>query len=427
MSSREFVKGRMMKNKGLFLYYFILAIILIMWGNPDSLPPLPLRIAFLILVVTPLFTVAQDYFLVIFFFFVILSGSNHAVSYMPATGPYLVACTLIGAVFFRPSNIKGLGTSFSVLLLLALTILVDIAAGGNVENFSYSLLLSIIVANSFISSERQWQVEQMAYSFIILSLVLSLEYFIWGGQFSQTISVGNEDFERLGWSDPNYFSCVLGFGTLISYSELLDNRIIEKKRNWLLLITLLLSLFVIVSTASRGASVALVIAIALATINSKIPIGRKVGIMLLGGILLYVTYKGGLFDLLFSRVANDDGTAGNRTLIWATKLSAFFSSDSLSVLFGYGIQGGRWLGFSKAQGFHNDYLAFLVSYGIVGFLLFVSVILSPLWKKVNRRIIFPYLAYILIILGSLEPISSGNIIYFYFFLFILVQKSAPIR
>lgn len=415
-----------MRNKILFLYYAILTIILVMWGNPEMLPPIHLRMLFLVLVVTPLFTIARDNFLVIFFFFVILSGSNHAVSYMPATGPSLIICALVGALFFKPIHSTRIQTSVSLYLLFFFSLCVDLIAGGKIENFSYALLLLIIVANSYMSLDRQKQTQQITYSFIILSLILSIEFFIWGSQFSNTIIVGDEDFERLGWSDPNYFSCVIGFGALISFRELLEHKIIEKNKNWLLLITLLLSLFVIISTASRGASVALVISIILATFFSRMSFVKKIGIMLLGGVLIIMTYRVGFFDLLINRVVYDDGAAGGRTIIWSTKLKVFFSSNPLNILFGYGIKEGRILGFTTTQGFHNDYLAFLVCYGIVGFLLFMSFIITPVLSKGNRHIVIPYLAYMLTICLSLEPISSGNLIYFYFFLFILLQKRLPV-
>ena len=414
-----------MKNRILFVYYCVLAIILILWNNPGALPSLPMRITFLVLVVIPLFLSARGFFFVVFFFFVILSSSNHAVSYMPATGPSLVVCAFVGALFFKPSNTNLLRVPNGMWVLLFLTVIVDLILGGRLENLSYTLFLTVIVSLHFISSDREKQLEYIAYSFILLTLILSVEFFIWGGQFSETILIGEQEYERLGWSDPNYFSCILGFGALISYSELLETSVFRKKKKALLLITMLLAFYVMISIASRGATLALAISFILATMFSKISLRRRiVGVAGLI-ILLFVSMRLGYFDFLFSRVANDDGTAGNRVEIWSTKFHEYVNSDLMHILLGYGIKEGRLLGFSKARGFHNDYLAFLVSYGVVGFISFISMFISPLIHAGDSiRKVAPYLSYILIICLTLEPISSGNLIYFYFFIFILMIKDS---
>lgn len=410
-----------MNKKILIAYYSVLVLVLISWSNPTSLPPTPLRLIFLVSVLAPLFLKARELFFVVFFFFVILSGSNHAVSYMPATGPYLAISAVIGALVFKPLNTIQLSLPKSFLALTLLVIINDLFASGRVSPLFYSLFLTIVISYFFISRSLDEQIEAVKISFVLLTIILSVEYFIWGSQFSTTVMVRDQDFERLGWSDPNYFSCVLGFGTLLSFSEIINKEQKGKKYILFYFAAIALSTYVIIATASRGAVVALIISFALLVLFSERRVGGKVIFLLLSLAFVFLFFKSGLLDLLFGRFAADDGTAGDRTIIWATKLKAFFEHDGLPIFFGCGLDQGRQLGFSKPQGFHNDFLAFLVCYGVLGLVLFLLILMYPVfYKGANKRVIIPYISYIAAICMSLEPISSGNLIYFYFYIYIIM-------
>lgn len=410
-----------MKNPILIAYYMILIIILVLWGNTEALPPLPLRMIFLLSVVTPLFLKARDYFFIVFFFFVILSGSNHAVSYMPATGLSLIVCALLGALVFKPANTVYISMPVSFWLLMLLTIVVNYFSNLSFENLSYAFVLTIIVTSGLITNNSVHILRTISFSFILLTLILSLEYFIWGNQFTNVVTIGGQDFERSGWSDPNYFSCVLGFGTLISFVHLVNRgKTLRKKIKVFYISIVIISLSVIIATASRGAIISLLAAAISVVMCANTQIRRKLLIISACSILILLCYKLGFFDLLVSRFVNDDGTAGDRTLIWSTKLSEFANSEFLSIIFGHGQKGGLLLGFNKLQGFHNDFLAFLVCYGLIGFILFVSVLLAPIWKARDKKVALPYVTYMSVICMSLEPMSAGNLIYFYFYIYIIL-------
>ena len=253
--------------------------------------------------------------------------------------------------------------------------------------------------------------------------MLSIEYLIWGSQFLTEITVGNVDYERYGWADPNYFSCILGFGLLIAYSGIvMPSSPKDRGRRIFYWLVLLLSLYVIMTIASRGATVAVFLSLIVMTLFSSIHTYKKVMFIVAFSGMLLLFYHFGYIQLLYDRFQSDDGTAGNRLVIWAAKLKAFADADVWHHLFGFGMKEGRQLGFTKIQGFHNEFLAFLVCYGIVGLILFVVMLFSPLFgiKRGGNKYILPYLVYLIAVCISLEPFSSQSIIYMSFFLYVLL-------
>ncbi len=92
-------------------------------------------------------------------------------------------------------------------------------------------------------------------------------------------------------------------------------------------------------------------------------------------------------------------------------------------IFGNGYEGGYALGYinyngGAGRGFHNDYLAHLCDYGIVGLCLFLSVMISPLksvgfkCKMANASILF-----LCVNCFTIEPMTLGMVIYFIFWLY----------
>lgn len=78
------------------------------------------------------------------------------------------------------------------------------------------------------------------------------------------------------------------------------------------------------------------------------------------------------------------------------------------------------LAFGYSRGFHNDYIAILVEYGIVGTLLFASLLLSPIKNSCNKILVISIVVYIAMAASTLEPISGGMIMYFCFLLYAYV-------
>ena len=90
------------------VYYVILLLVLVLWTNVNSLPPLIFRLMYLSAVVVPLWINRNKFTPEILFAFVIISGSSFAVSYMPVDGMYIsivLLFTYIFSIIFVSSHI----------------------------------------------------------------------------------------------------------------------------------------------------------------------------------------------------------------------------------------------------------------------------------------------------------------------------------
>ena len=160
---------------------------------------------------------------------------------------------------------------------------------------------------------------------------------------------------------------------------------------------------------------------------SKVKKIIKTSIILTAIGLIFLMYQSHYFDLLQARFGlshgrYDDMTNG-RLEIWHIKLSGFFSDGNFfNQLFGYGEQRGLTLGLGRYLAFHNDFIAFLCYYGIIGLGFFCTVLYYPVWivNKKRERNILVLLSYLLVVCFSLEPLAFGNIVFFGYYLYIVL-------
>lgn len=105
-------------------------------------------------------------------------------------------------------------------------------------------------------------------------------------------------------------------------------------------------------------------------------------------------------------------------------MQGYMNGDTFEKLFGIGYSKGFYLAIPGGFGFHNDYLAFLVDYGVVGLILFFCIVAYPLKLVANspskRPIVISLLAFILICSMTLEPFTYGRLTYWYFYMLIVL-------
>ena len=211
------------------VYYVILLLVLVSWTNVNSLPPLIFRLMYLTAVVVPLWINRNKFTPEILFAFVIISGSSFAVSYMPVDGMYISIVLLFTYIFSRPYVDRlQMPASFVILALLAL--FVDLF---NFENtiFSYKLF-AVILASLFISKSDEDTLKFVTITIILISLVLGLEFITMGNKFISSVSTIDGELERKGWTDPNYFGAVIGYGVIASFISLLEWPNMKKRLKW---------------------------------------------------------------------------------------------------------------------------------------------------------------------------------------------------
>lgn len=199
-----------------------------------------------------------------------------------------------------------------------------------------------------------------------------------------------------------------------------------------MIITIVLSVMAVLSIASRGISVSVGITVGLMMLTSKVKTRTKVLTILGLGVFIIFLYTNQYVDFLIARFNADDGTGSHRTVIWTTKLSAFFENGNpFYWFFGYGFDQGWILGFGTGYANHNDFVSILIYYGFVGLFLFISALLYPvrICSKKVKPLVFAFIVYLVVCSMSIEPLAAGNIAYisFYFYIIQLARHSRQIQ
>lgn len=386
-------------------------LILISWHNPFATPPELLRILYLLALLGPL-TIKQPKLLAIIIpAFYAISNYSCFISYMPNQVFIYLAFPILA--LFLHSYGKTDKTSIIFLVFFIITAANNFVNSMKFESISSCCLL-VFLWFKFVPNSVNSYAHIFSYAFAIMSLTLSIIFIVGGSAFQMDFGAGG--FERTEWMDPNYFGCIVGIGIMASMIEILYNRILKIPERILFLLTIGISFYVLILNGSRGALLATGMSLILLLIGNGRNISKKLLIICGFSIFIYMLYMSGTFDFLLYRIELDSGKGGSgRTYIWQTKMMAF--SNQLSVLeqlFGIGYKNGMTLGFGFSRGFHNDYIAILVEYGVFGLMVFIGMLLSPLRKSNNKVIVLSIIVYVAMASSTLEPISGGMIVYFGF-------------
>ena len=310
------------------------------------------------------------------------------------------------------------------IILLIYYAFIDLVTNGEIAfcTYGYIVLFCMILGTDFYDKEG---LDRWSLAFSLASLTLSVLFILNQSNFSTTYDA-EAGLERSGWNDANYFSMVIGMG-IISAITFLNS---ERKKTFIekvVFVTAIAATFIVmVLAASRGAILAVSLAFVVYIVFSKTKKKYKFLIVLASIAFLFYLYTNDYFTLLEYRMTNlQGGTVTNgRADIWKIKLETFFNEGNIfNWLFGYGYQGGIDLGYKK--GFHNDYVAILVEYGLVGFTIFLTFLLYPLriakGKWFADKTFIPAYAYLLLCLCSLEPFTLGTLAFPMFYIYLLYQ------
>ena len=417
------------KKIAIFLLYAFLLAVMVSWQNDENTPSTLYRLAFLGISILPAFLYRSYKFLpIIITLYFTVNYFGTALSYYP-TYTYYYTGIMFVAYIIAPNHNSELGARHihlpkSLIVLVFLCFCVDLISNFELRDTLYSCLFLLLCCCLIPqNNDDDSTIMLFKYAFVISTLVLCIEFFTAGQKFITNYGVG--DLERERWTDPNYFGCVVGMGTLFSSIELLSVRKKNIIETVVFVITISLSIMVLIMNASRGALLATAAGVAYYIIFSKSSIWVKMVTVFAGFLFIgYLYNKGDYFDLLEARMDSNLDTGSGRTIIWEKKLNAFFGdSNPFQILFGYGGEKGLRLAFGFMRGFHNEFLAMLVEYGIVGFISFISLVFYPLKKSRFDREVVSAVIYFVIVCLTLEPMTSGYITYFCFFLLIIMMAS----
>ncbi len=414
-----------LKNTIVFIYYVLLMVVLLSWTNPLDSPPESWRYTFLVALAVPLLFDGSPLTIAIISIFYTISYYGYAFSYMPQSimiyVVILIACIILNHKKSSYKKIVGwryfIVFGLYVILINAITSYSPFIANGN------RVLLCFFLP-FFLSKEWSENIKILEHSFIIISIIMSAQYLAIG---DQAILVANQDgsgLVRTGWTDPNHYASIVGMGVVISVMLLME---LKKRAIYSIIYygsVIVLSLIVVLLNASRGASFSIALSVLILVFMSKVKTKYKILITVFVVVMLIGLYSYGYFDLLEVRVAAGNDTAGGRTTIWGNKIDTFLNiNNPLTLLFGVGFEKGLVLGTNSPISFHSDYVCFFVDYGIVGFVLFLTMMIMPVLKapKIQRPIILALAAYLGTVGVSLSPLSEGFLPY-YIFLFYVFAK-----
>ena len=168
----------------------------------------------------------------------------------------------------------------------------------------------------------------------------------------------------------------------------------QQKKSWLisaiLMVSVIGSVFLIVSYASRTAFLILIAYMIMVT-GTMLRENLKaiIALVIIACITIYVVVSAGIFDYLASDFFEENFSTGNgRTLLWAQYIDEFLNENLLLKVFGRGfhVYRAKFVGFNLFA--HNSYLSILIDFGLIGLCLFVAGTVKSvceLWKK--RRIL----------------------------------------
>ncbi len=401
-------------------YYVLLLIALILLMRPGVTYPLWARLVFLGIIVIPLFFCPRFIPSVVVCFWGVCSNSFYAL--LPDNFIYLVA-VVFSFLFFNYRMIKKTTIApWNCALLFLYTFIISLLFSDTGQNFLIVLLLFILI---YPFLRNQADVFNLSISICVMSAALAVIYFLNFRYFM--VNVGQTDFEVGAWGNKNVLAGAVSCGIPISLALLMG--LIKGRRslilNSILITGMVLMSAVLFSAGSRGSLVAASVSSLFVLFSVKGNLKRKVITVGILTALLYLLYRQGAMDFLIYRLTelNTNETAGNRTIIWTTKLNAFFSTDGLTMLFGMGRDNCD--NFAIYYSTHNDFVTALVGFGFCGVIIFTLYLLKPLFLA-KKEFFFPIFAlWIFIFLESLvlEPFFRGYIPFYAFYVLLLKQAT----
>lgn len=396
-------------------------LIMMSWHNSYA-PNTLLRIAYLIAVVLPALRFNQAILPAAITCFWSVSMYGYSYSYMP-TMHYLYAILVIILYLLegrKADRVKMPNLKYLWLFLIYLTF-IDFLTNFKISNISYSFFAMLLLPY-FVDEKEEKVVDYFEIGFIIMSFVLSYYSLTTRDMFIKT----GADYERVAWMDQNYLGVIIGMGAAIAFRKLLHFNNYNVLSIVLFAITFALSSMAILLLASRGASLCLVGCISILLFRSRTNTIVKYLIFVLFILFIYYLYTHEYFYILQTRIQEDDGTGSNRVYIWLVKLSVFFEQTPIQWLFGMGNQKALEIicfPGDKITAFHNDFIATLVSYGLIGFCFLLYMLYLPIKMAKQNKQALPDIIALLFFLGlsfmTLEPFTQGDFVFFAFYLYML--------
>ena len=386
-------------------------------------PSLVYRLLFILALFLPLLFKGYRIFLPCVITFVTVSINSFAFGYLPYEVSVYGILSFIAVLIYKyinPKFVLKINPLYFCLILYVFC--VNYFNSGKPQNIFWCIF-TIAMGSYLLGSNTYVNRFYMLNAFAIISFILSILYLFNYQAFLDSYSL-SDDIERAGWTDPNYLSCIVGMGMVSSLILLVrkwSNKICFKIF-WITVI--FVSIMSQILMASRGGLLCTSMSVVILILSMKVKARYKVLFILMICCFIALLYQNNYFELFAYRMENDSIDSG-RFEIWNMKLTEFINEGNVFIwIFGLGYENAFKLSNSaQAIGFHNDFLAILCGYGIIGLSFFIyQIFIAPCTnvQRSDRPILISLVIYLLLASATLEPLASGNITYWAFYFLILL-------
>lgn len=410
-------------NKIIVSLFYIILLVIMLLRTSEAAPNIIVRVGYLILFFAPLIFKYRYLYLPLFVTFMTIGTYGFSYNFFPYMMVNYMILSIVILVFMR--NLYQVNISGLWLFVILYVGIIDILHSGSLQDIFYSMVTVSIGMLLMTDRSPVFSTKVMMISFTVISLTMSTLYLLNYDLFIEMYSA-EDSMERSGWTDPNYLSCIIGMGVITAMMMLMNTSPKDFVPRLYFLFVIIVSLIAQFLLASRGGLLCVAVAVFIYMLMSKVRMRTKV---MFGFVLVLFTfwlYSNNYFDLLLYRIGEDTDGSG-RLVIWTQKISSFYEQNDIGDwVFGVGHKAAFELGSnSTGVGFHNDFLAIMCAYGLVGLLCFIYLMfICPLkyTNKHSRSITVPLMLYLIVACMTLEPISAGRITYFAFYALIIFSN-----
>lgn len=299
----------------------------------------------------------------------------------------------IFGTFFKKRNIrydKVIVSIITYMVFIIFTLIYTINISSSLRHIllMFEGLIIFLLITSYIKTYDDFRLICKYFALTgVVSLVLSIIYFYFGINELQLYTITSEDMLRsiqlrLGspaWGPSNYYASMLIMFIPLFISQFID----YKKKIWGLISVV--ALILMLQTWSRGGILALVITLTVYfAAKRKTKNGLKKNKFLIiftistiaFSAYLFMKFNNELFKFFF--IIKDDNS---RFMI----LRYAFQLIKNKPLLGYGIGTTQTLGEYLTAGTHNYYVQSILETGILGFLLFINMMVSFLRASMPKK------------------------------------------
>ena len=412
-------------------YYLVLLLIAMSWTERAQIEPNTMfRMLFTALFALPLFKYRHLAPAVLAVFMTIRLYSVSPYGYLPSDLRFSFYLTLlllffeiVPQIYSGRGNLIFRGSSKGLIALLLIVILSNVVNLNTNYSFAFILASTIMLV---IFVRTRYEIQILEISFMVITLCLSSYGFIFRDDFVIKQYINKDIIQRAYWHDPNYLGSVLTIGVVVSFYYYM-NRVKDKVVYRIsYLVISIMGYIVLGLLASRGAFLAAIVPTLYILYKKTNSIKNLVFVVLFVGITVATFSNTDYFAGLFRRFDSSDATGSNRTVIWELSLNKFLQSDMPMLVLGGGtdycnVLVGKSMGMVSYSP-HNNFLAILYDYGIVGLIAFLYIFYSWLTKNFNNVLAVSLILCFSIICFTLVPLMD----YSYCYLLLLFESYGSI-